>query len=299
MGERPKTNLGILYVDVIVSSPAHTLAGDVAAFPEVRACLSMCHDLVIKRGGNAVKTGFDGAMFSFADADAALLAGREMQALVQQHPTRQARDVSIRIGLHFGSPITAGVAAQRVALLAGSGQIFTTGETLESLSPQQREMIRKLELPSRAKSQSITVYDVIWHTGHVSAASPGGPRAIAHANGVARLRVIYLGHETEVDTKITIGRRPGHGIELNDPSASRDHAYIERRTDKFVLVDHSSHGTFISAKDEGEHKLHHGEVVLHDSGVLSFGSPARHQAPEVVKFRCDPPNAIGETPKRH
>ena len=299
MGERPKNNLGILYVDVIVSSPAHTLAGDVVAFPEVRACLSMCHDLVIKRGGNAVKTGFDGAMFSFADADAALLAGREMQVLVQQHPTRQARDVSIRIGLHFGSPITAGVAAQRVALLAGSGQIFTTGETLESLSPQQREMIRKLELPSRAKSHSITVYEVIWHTSHIAAASPAVPRSIAHANGVARLRVIYLGHETEVDTKITIGRRPGHGIELNDPSASRDHAYIERRTNKFVLVDHSSHGTFISAKGEGEHRLHHGELVLHDSGVLSFGSPARHQAPEVVKFRCDPPNPNGEPAKRH
>ena len=105
-------------------------------------------------------------------ASAALLAGCEMQALVQQHPTRQARDVSIRIGLHFGSPITAGVAAQRVALLAGSGQIFTTGETLESLSPQQREMIRKLELPSRAKSHSITVYEVIWHTSRIAAASP-------------------------------------------------------------------------------------------------------------------------------
>ena len=299
MGERPKSNLGILYVDVIVSSPAHTLAGDVAAFPEVRACLSLCQDLVSKRGGSVVKTAFDGAMFSFADADAALLAGREMQALVQQHPTRQARDVSVRIGLHFGSPITAGVAAQRVALLAGSGQIFTTGETLEMLSPQQREMIRKLELPSRAKSHSITVYEVIWHTSHRSAPPAGGPRSIAHANGVMHLRLSYLGHETVVDTKITIGRRPGHGIELNDPSASRDHAYIERRTDKFVLVDHSSHGTFISAKGEGEHRLHHAEVVLHDSGVLSFGSPARHQAPEVVKFRCDPPNAIGETPKRH
>jgi hypothetical protein len=292
MGEQNKSNLGIMYVDVIVSSPAHEPPADAAALPEVRDFLSLCQNVVTKRRGSVVKTAFDGAMFTFPDADSALLAGREMQIGVQ-NKTKVARDISIRIGLHYGAPITAGVAAQRVALLAGSGQIFTTGETLEWLSAHERDAICKRELPSRTKSQNVTVYEVMWQMSRNPDPLPEvPPPPIVQAGSVARLRLIYLGRETVVVSKITIGRLAGHAIELKDPRASRNHAYIERRQDKFVLVDQSSHGTFIRSKTGEEHRLQHGELVLEGSGVLSFAFPAGHQGAEVVGFSCEPAEPV-------
>ena len=205
--------------------------------------------------------------------------------------------MSIRIGLHFGSPITAGGAAQRVAMLAGSGQIFTTGETLESLSPQQRETIRKLELPSRAKAQTVTVYEVIWHT------SPSPRRrAEDRVNCPCERRGAAAGDlsrpRTVVDTKITIGRRPGHGIELNDPSASRDHAYIERRTTSSCWWTTVRTELSLVRRAKGNRDFITANWCCTTAGPFVRIS-RRPQAPEIVRFRCDPPNAIGDPPKRH
>lgn len=284
MVEQPQTNLGIVYVDVIATSPAHEPAGDAATSRAVRACLAWCEKLITGHGGRAVKTTFDGGMFALPDPAAALLAARELQIRMQQTPGSAARDLSIRIGLHFGSPITAGVAAQRVALLAGSGQIFTTTETFESLPAQQRNSIRRRELPSRTKPQNVTVYEVMWQP------------PVAKGGGVARLRLLHHGHETAVATRIVIGRRAGHDIQLSDPRASRDHALIERRDDKFVLVDRSSHGTFVSLNGSGERRLHHGELVLQGNGVLSFAYPAGQKGSEVVEFWCEPADPAAPPP---
>jgi adenylate cyclase len=289
MVEQPPSNhLGIVYVDVVVTSPAHEPPGDAATSPAVLACLARCENVVATHGGRAVKTNFDGGMFAFPDVDSALLAGREMQIYMEQNPVLEARDLAIRIGVHFGSPITAGVAAQRVALLAGGGQIFTTTETFELLPAHQRTAINRRELPSRTKPQNITVYEVMWQTSRNPGRHPEAPPPVSKVNGVARMRLLHHGRESAVVTKIVIGRRAGHDIELSDPRASRDHASIERRDDKFVLVDRSSHGTYISLNGSGERRLHHGELVLQGNGVISFAYPAGHQGAEVVEFWCEP-----------
>jgi len=297
MVEHPQSGLGIVYVDVVATAPAHEPAGDAATSPAVRACLARCENVVAMHGGRAVKSNFDGGMFAFPDVESALLAGREMQIYMQQNPVPEARDQAIRIGVHFGSPITAGVAAQRVALLAGGGQIFTTSETFEMLPAHQRIAINRRELPSRTKPQNITVYEVMWQASRDSGRQPAAaPPPVSKANGVARMRLLHHGHESAVVTKIVIGRRAGHDIQLSDPRASRDHALIERRDDKFVLVDRSSHGTYVSLNGSGEHRLHHGELILHGNGVLSFAFPSAHQGAEVVEFWCEPADPAAHPP---
>ena len=87
----------------------------------------------------------------------------EMHARVQQKQSMQERKISIRIGLHYGPVLvanddvfgdTVNVAA-RMAQLAVSGQIITTGETVTLLSAQHRNSTRRLDaLPIERKTRS-------------------------------------------------------------------------------------------------------------------------------------------------
>ncbi len=90
-----------------------------------------------------------------------------------------------------------------------------------------------------------------------------------------------------VVTAISIGRHASHGIALKDPMASRNHAQIERRKDKFVLIDLSSNGTFVSMKTGEEFKLRREEMLLHGSGAIAFGHSPRDKNAEIVGFWCE------------
>jgi len=66
---------------------------------------------------------------------------------------------------------------------------------------------------------------------------------------------------------------------------SRAHAMVERRRDKFILIDHSSNGTYVTVNGEPEALLRREEFVLRGHGWISFGQ-SRATSPEVVEFNC-------------
>ena len=68
---------------------------------------------------------------------------------------------------------------------------------------------------------------------------------------------------------------------------SRRHAKIELRGGKFVLVDQSSNGTFVTVSGSSEIRLRREEMILYSSGVIAFGHSAREAGAETVEFRCD------------
>jgi class 3 adenylate cyclase len=277
-------HLAILFVDIIDSLHTHDSAGSAATSHAARMCLPLLQKIVTQHRGREIKSSGDGVMYAFADADSAVLAACEMQADVQQNPSAPVRDISIRIGLHFGPQLTAGVVAQRMAVMAASGQIITTGETKALLAVQQRNAIRQHMLPARAKPETVTVYEVLWQPNHDQTQLPGADNSIVQKDHGPRLRLIHAGREIIVVAKITIGRHESHGIALTDPSVSRNHALIERRDDQFILVDRSSHGTYIKLINGYEHKVWRNEAVLRGGGVLSFAHSANTKSAELVSF---------------
>jgi hypothetical protein len=64
------------------------------------------------------------------------------------------------------------------------------------------------------------------------------------------------------------------------------HGRIERRRDRFVLVDHSSNGTFLTVDGEEEISLRREEFVLRASGRISFGHRYAADPREIVEFAC-------------
>ena len=73
------------------------------------------------------------------------------------------------------------------------------------------------------------------------------------------------------DEVITMGREATNKIVIADPSVSRAHAYIEKRSDGYYLIDkNSSNGTFINGKKISQQKLNHNDKLNLGSASLVF-----------------------------
>jgi len=80
-----------------------------------------------------------------------------------------------------------------------------------------------------------------------------------------------------------VGRDPSCDLVIADPKASRQHAKLEKRRDKFFLVDQSTNGTYVTFSGEAEIALRREEVMLRRSGRIVFGHGASADA-ESVEF---------------
>ena len=96
----------------------------------------------------------------------------------------------------------------------------------------------------------------------------------------------------EWQAQVTLGRDAQNDIVIADRLASRSHARIERRRDRFVLVDHSSNGTFLTIEGEPEIQLRREEFVLRGHGHISFGHAYSKDPSETVQFCC-----VGQEPR--
>jgi pSer/pThr/pTyr-binding forkhead associated (FHA) protein len=70
---------------------------------------------------------------------------------------------------------------------------------------------------------------------------------------------------------LTIGRSPENDVHLDDSSASRRHARLERRGDAFVVRDlGSTNGTWVGSQRIDEHQLHDGDTIRIGTDLLVF-----------------------------
>ena len=86
------------------------------------------------------------------------------------------------------------------------------------------------------------------------------------------------------DAPIVLGRDPAALFSTADRQASRRHARIETRRDKFFLIDQSTNGTYVAFEGEPELLLMREEVILRGRGSISLGQSSRGNA-EAIRFR--------------
>jgi len=72
---------------------------------------------------------------------------------------------------------------------------------------------------------------------------------------------------------LSMGTASTEGLVVTGAFASRSHAYIERRNQDYVLVDHSTNGTYVQTEDERISMVHRGEMRLWGAGWISLGEP--------------------------
>ncbi|HKA41666.1 MAG TPA: adenylate/guanylate cyclase domain-containing protein [Burkholderiales bacterium] len=291
---REKANMAVLFADVSGSTRMYEALGDTAAFGKVQECLGLLKRIATAFGGRVVKTIGDGAMCVFDTSDAAAQAAGEMQLQMARLPDDGKSRLMIRIGFHFGPVIEQGDdvfgdsvnLAARLSGLAIASQVITSAETVETMSSGLQDMTRRITaLPVKGKILEVDVHELMWQASSERTVIPGRSRGAAPASGPA-IKLTYRGREVRLKDAAWFGRDADNTVVIADRMASRRHAKIEQRGDKFVLVDQSSNGTFVTLGGS-EMRLRREEVILHGAGVIAFGHSASEAGEETVEFRCD------------
>jgi adenylate cyclase len=290
-------NIGILFADVAGSTRLYEAYGDRVALVAIGACLRLMTEEATGNGAVVVKTIGDEIMAAFHSPEAMFTAAVGMQRKIDALPPLKGppgqTKLAVRVGFHFGPTIvnnddyfgdTVNLAA-RMAGIAKGEQIMTTGAMMELVSPWQRRMTRVLDrLAVKGKAEDISVFEVIWQENaettqfNVSGLSAAASRRLT-LRAFEREWLFDSSHQS-----IAIGREPGNDVVIQDHGVSRRHATIERRRDKWVLIDHSSNGTFVTFSGEQEIRLHREELMLHRTGIASFGHPADSLPTARIQF---------------
>lgn len=289
----------LVFADVSGSTQLYEKLGDVQALAAVERCVDAMKRATLVNKGHVVKTIGDEVMAVFDSAAQGMQAASEMQQRIDEMPPLGSGvKLAIRVGMHFGSALvtehdvfgdTVNTAA-RMAGLAKAGQIITTAETVAALPELLRQSCRELDaLAVKGKAEDVRVCEVIWQEG--AELTMMSARTTPAAPMETRLRLQHGADELilgQARPLATLGRDAASDIVIHDPRASRSHAKIERRRDKFVLVDMSSNGTYITFQGEAELALKREEVILRASGQIVFGHAwSATEAPEVLKFSIE------------
>ncbi|MEO8674620.1 MAG: adenylate/guanylate cyclase domain-containing protein [Casimicrobiaceae bacterium] len=288
------TDLAILFADVSGSTRLYETLGDAQARAIVERCLSVVADVCKAHDGQVIKTIGDEMMTTFTSADHAAHAACDIQNRIAAMRTSTATPVSMHVGFHFGPVIAnegdvhgdAVNVAARMTDLAKGGQIITTSQTVTLLSIPLRAGTRDLDsLTVKGKQKDVGIFELLWQetADDLTALSP---RRVARPQRVRLMhgtRMIELGETTAI---FALGRDATNDVVIADRLASRMHARIERRRDNFILVDHSSNGTYVRVDSEPEIMLRREEWRLRGHGFCSFGHPHEQDPTEVLEFQC-------------
>jgi adenylate cyclase len=285
--------LAVLFADIAGSTKLYDTFGDAVAKRMIDDCIDLMRGVTEQYGGRVVKTIGDEVMCVLPDADSACLAATDMQLKISALPSVSGVQRAIRAGFHVGAVIeenndvfgdTVNLAA-RMAGLAKGTQIMTTRFTVDRLSPMLRGSTRPIAaLSVKGKGDDVEVCEIIWQ------ASEEMTMATPSLSAAARNVQLHMRHGgqahllEQANEGIILGRDASCAIVVADRMASRQHARIERRRDKFFLIDQSTNGTFVAVEGEPEISLRREEVMLRGSGKIAFGHSVGDSTDEVVEF---------------
>jgi len=293
LSAQPTDSLTVLFADVVGSTRLYDSLGDTVAKQMIDECLAALQGVVLQYGGRVIKTIGDEIMCVLPSADAGCLAATDMHHKIMALPPASQVKRSVRIGFHFGPVIeenndvfgdTVNVAA-RMAGLAKGMQIITTAATVARMTHMLQLSTRSIAaLSVKGKGDEVSVSEVIWQGGEELTMSTS---SIGFTPAAGTLQLECNGQSWTLgqgDAAILLGRDPQCAVVIADRNASRQHARIECRRDKFFLVDQSTNGTFVAITQEAEVVLRREEFMLRGTGRIGFGHSVEVPGAELVTF---------------
>ena len=285
--------MAVLFADVAGSTRLYEALGDTVAKRLIDECLGVMQSVVQRYGGRVVKTIGDEIMAVLPSADNACLAATDIQHKILALPVVEHSKRAVRVGFHFGPVIeeggdvfgdTVNVAA-RMASLAKGMQIITTTLTVQGLSPMLQLSTRAIAaLAVKGKGDEVSVSEVIWQGGEELTMSTA---SISNQTRSTTLHLEWQGRRCSLEaaqSSLLLGRDAQCDVVVTDRNASRQHARIERRRDKFFLVDQSTNGTYVAFANEPEVILRREELMLRGSGRLALGQSVESGAGDALHF---------------
>jgi adenylate cyclase len=283
-----------LFADIAGSTGLYQRHGDRAALAAVDGCIAVLREVTAAFDGKVIKTVGDELMVTFDNADDAFAAACEMQWRACDLPLLGTDQIALRVGFHLGHALLQDGdvfgdsvnCAARLAGLAKGRQIVTSGSTIARLREQFAALTRKVNrMRLRGSETEEDICLVLWDDSEnlTMVAS----RALAGPEGVNQMLLRYGSTELVLGPgrrSATLGRDESNDLTINSRRASRVHARIEWRGDRFLVIDQSTNGTHVVAEDGTETLLRMEEMILRGSGRMGFGVPAASAGDDVLHY---------------
>lgn len=271
-----------MFADIAGSTRLYNQLGDKLAELLISSRLSTMHSIATNHHGRVIKTIGDEIMCQFPSAEDAALAASEMH--IEKNTGGDISSLEIRIGLHFGNTIVkdgdiygdAVNIAARMAAIAEANQTITTEKFVTLLSNNLKPRTRLFDT-TRVKGidDAINIYQVLWDENNVTAFATAQhiqQLALANVSIVLKFNAeeqIYS--DSEFSTPVSIGRDDSCDITIDATYASRSHVSLEFRRGKFVLIDHSTNGSYVKFNHQDEIFIRREELPLIGEGYICLG----------------------------
>jgi len=292
--------LAIVFADVVGSTQLYEQLGDNLARDMVARCLEIMREATESEGGKVIKTMGDEIMSTFAGADSAMNAARQMQEIISSDPVL-AHDnghVAIRIGCHFGPVVeethdvigSAVHTANRMTSQAKAGQIITTAGMVDQLSEEWRSLCREIDVATvRGRADEVLLFEVLWQPDEATNMLP----TVGFGTSTSRKRRLTLRFQGtdiiigEGRKTATLGRSDDNDVVVQGNLISRLHARVEVSKDRFTLVDASTNGTFVLTSAGEELYIRRDSAPLIGEGVIGLGRVAQPDSDLAVFYHVE------------
>lgn len=292
---RSKVNkYAIVFADISGSTKLYDTLGNVVAEKKIGDCLEMMKSITESNNGTVIKTIGDEIMSSFSSADDVATAALEMQVTLESSDL----GLSIRVGMQYGEAIEkdgdiygdAVNVAARMAGVAKAKQIITTEYLVSELNEALAEHARLFDTAKvKGKEEELRIYQINWEE-ESDFTKFSTTTDINYLSGAATSIVLrYSNREklltnSDLNSAIVFGKDINCDICVNAPYASRSHANLEFRRGKFVLIDHSTNGTYVRFKDKVDLFIRREELPLVGKGVISLGEVFTEDGSSIISF---------------
>jgi class 3 adenylate cyclase len=292
-----ETKLTILFADVCGSTKLYETMGDTIARETVAKCVSIMDEETKRQSGRVVKTIGDEVMSVFDDPSAAADAASGMQERISAGLVVQGKNISIRVGFHFGPVIVEsdgdvyGDAVNTAARMAGQakpGQTLTTSATMDKLSDIWKASTRQIDRAAvKGKKDEIDMIELLWQREDVTRMSTSF-KPTTDATKKAKLMLRYRDQSVEVNelhSSVVMGRADENDLVVKNTLISRMHARIEYRKGNFVLVDQSINGTYVRTSSGEELFVRRDNYPIKGSGIIGLGQRLAPESPDAISFQ--------------
>lgn len=287
----------VLFADISGSTQLYETLGDREARRITSKYISTMASIVLQHHGVIIKTIGDEIMCRFPSADNAVQAACEIQNAVAAGIVNNV-SLTVHAGLHYGTVIMEnndifGDAVNTAARMVGigmPGQIITTEETVQQLSPMLRGKTRYFDRANvKGKQEELNLFQVLWEEEHLTRIIPldfvGMSKSAENSN---LLTLLYADRTYTLSpdmAPLVLGREAQYA-ELVVPASfvSRVHATIECRRGKYIFSDQSTNGSFIRTQDGNIVYLRREEFSLFGEGVISLGTEIGDDNPYLIYF---------------
>lgn len=287
----------ILFADVAGSTQSFVAMGDEKAKEWILGIQRIMSDVVTNSSGEVLNYIGDEVMCRFPDANTAVNAACHIQRAMHEMPPTDGITAAARIGINWGSIVADGDRlfgdtiniASRLTEIAEAGQIIISDAVASLLSAEAKATVRQFDhVNVKGKRDKLSIYDVLWEQEDVTTIVPEGKTLLAQSSDDAML-LEYKNQKQEVGQRTTgfrIGRDNDSDLVVTSSFASRNHARIEFRRGKFVLIDQSTNGTYVKTNDGKVVYIRREELPLWGSGEIGLGEATSENNQNLIRFSC-------------